>query len=299
MSTAQPATIRHWLSCLFILSVASLIAAHCVSNLEAAEATLQGLRENVRRPNRRQPPESSAKDDFTDDKDDDDWNPIGDLLGKLFGGAIVVGGTAPFWGPKVLVGDDYARSGYFPRDPYAGDLQGYMMIEPWVPMEPSVWTVRARAEYGENFNDLSHIGGHLLFETTSRFGFDTELTHRREEFALATHDSLWTGDANILLRFAQSDRVQMRTGLGVNWLTDEWDTNAGFNFTYGGDFYPRRPWIISAEMDVGTLGSAVLFHGRATAGLELGGVEVYTGYDYYDVGQTRIGGMVGGVRIWY
>jgi hypothetical protein len=34
-------------------------------------------------------------------------------------------------------------------------------------------------------------------------------------------------------------------------------------------------------------------------GVNLGPVEAYLGYDYYDVGRTQIGGLVAGVRLWY
>jgi hypothetical protein len=47
-----------------------------------------------------------------------------------------------------------------------------------------------------------------------------------------------------------------RTGLGFNWLDDPIDTNFGFNFTYGADLFPRRPWVLSATIDWGTLGEA-------------------------------------------
>jgi hypothetical protein len=53
------------------------------------------------------------------------------------------------------------------------------------------------------------------------------------------------------------------------------------------------------EIDWGKLGAATLFHGRVTAGVQFHRFEVYTGYDYFDVGSTQINSLIGGVRLWY
>ena len=112
-------------------------------------------------------------------------------------------------------------------------------------------------------------------------------------------DALWTGDFNVTFRFAQSKHLQMRTGLGFNYLADEIGSDFGFNFTYGSDWFPSRPWVLSADIDWGTLGHANLFHARSTVGLQFHGMEIFTGYDYYEVGNTEIRGMIGGLRFWF
>ena len=93
--------------------------------------------------------------------------------------------------------------------------------------------------------------------------------------------------------------MTMRAGLGLNWLTDSSDTDLGFNFTYGGDLFPAKPWVISGEIDWGTLGHAGLFHGRTTVGICLRQVELFAGYDYFDVGDAQLDGFVSGLRLWY
>ena len=62
---------------------------------------------------------------------------------------------------------------------------------------------------------------------------------------------------------------------------------------------PLEPFIFSSEIDWGRLGHAELFHGRATIGVEYRHVELYTGFDYFDVGQTQIHGWIAGTRIWF
>ena len=173
------------------------------------------------------------------------------------------------------------------------------MIEPWIPAEPYSWSLRLWGEYSDDFDSLERISGHALFETTTRFGVDASSSYLRESLAPGQHDDLWTGDANLVFRLAQSPRFQVRSGLGFNWLADEADSDFGFNFTYSSDWYPCRPWILSSEMDLGRLGSATLFHIRATAGVQLRAAELFGGYDYYDVGQSEIGGFVTGLRLWF
>lgn len=281
--------------------------------LASAQGSLQGLRDDVRRPS---PPSSSEDDD-----DDDDWHggyhshdhchdcddDHDGGLGELVGTAIVVTVTSPYWLPRGLVGDDSLDSGYFARYPYRSNLDGYMGIEPsvvrscypWLADEHYSWLLRARAEYADDFDDLSRIGGQILLDSASRWGLDSEFNRWREDLAPNRHDSLWTGDFNVVYRFAQSPKAQMRSGVGFNWLSDTVGSDFGFNFTYGGDWFPRDPWIMSAEIDWGKLGNATLFHGRATLGVHFHRFEIYTGYDYYDVGNTQINGLVSGLRLWY
>ena len=138
-----------------------------------------------------------------------------------------------------------------------------------------------------------------MLESSIRFGIDTSFDYRRETIASGIHDGLWTGDANIVFRFAQSQKLMMRSGLGVNWLSDQYGSDFGFNFTYGGDWFPTEPWVLSAEIDWGRLGRAELFHGRGTIGLNFRHWEIFTGYDFYHVGRAEVSGLVSGVRFWY
>ena len=73
----------------------------------------------------------------------------------------------------------------------------------------------------------------------------------------------------------------------------------GFNFTYGGDFFPRKPWVLSTAIDWGTLGHAGLFRFRTTAGVIWNRFESYVGYEYLDIGTTQGNFAIGGVRVWF
>ena len=206
--------------------------------------------------------------------------------------------TAPWGLPHMLAGDEFGKAAYFPDAPYDYG-PGYLAIEPITPEQFHTWGGHFRAEYANDFDDLSRIGGRLILEHTLRVGIDAEWNYWQETFSNGTHDQLTTGDVNFVYRFAQNEHIAMRSGIGFNWLDDRRDTNYGFNFTYGLDYFPCEPWIISADIDYGTLGARTLFHGRVTAGIIFHHAEVYVGYDYYDVGEVALNGLVAGVGFWF
>ena len=139
----------------------------------------------------------------------------------------------------------------------------------------------------------------MLWESRHRFGVDTSLDFRRESLSADFVDELWTGDANVVYRFAQCDHLMVRAGVGLNYLADPQGTDIGLNLTYSADWLPFQPWIMSAEFDAGWLGNAPLLHARATVGANIRNVEVFTGYSYYTVGSSNIGGVIAGMQLWY
>ena len=52
-------------------------------------------------------------------------------------------------------------------------------------------------------------------------------------------------------------------------------------------------------LDAGTLGHAGLFRFRTTAGVVYRSVELYTGYEYTDIGSVHWNGLIGGMRLWF
>ena len=256
---------------------------------------------------------------------------MSDLMGALLsngsvwvGAAILAGAavTSPISVPKALVGDDnFGFGGYFARFPYddlsshtesrnIGERTGENVVTFTVPGgyiqtrdaggRTKPWSVRLDAEYVDTFDDLDNvIGGHLLLDTASRFGLSASFEHLEEVLSGGDRDQLQIGDCNLVYRFAQSGWAEFRTGLGMNWMADSCRTDLGFNFTYAADIYPRKPWVLSAAIDWGTLGHAELFRFRTTAGVVFHGVETYAGYEYTDIGCAHWNGLVAGLRIWF
>ncbi|MGD0518297.1 MAG: hypothetical protein ABSA26_12250 [Thermoguttaceae bacterium] len=187
-----------------------------------------------------------------------------------------------------------------PPDAAAQDqnlVPGYMNILP-MPFSKT-WACQIQTDYIDNFDDLTGVSGKLIFETTSRWGCQASIHAFCEDLHDSKYDRLTLGDCNLIYRFAQHPRGQMRMGIGANWMTDPIQTDWGFNFTYGGDFFPCKPWVISAEIDWGTLGRAGLFRFRTTTGLIIRNFETYVGYEYSDIGTTQDNFFVTGLRIWF
>ena len=218
----------------------------------------------------------------------------------LAGFGVFYVASSPFWLPIALLRNS-GEPAYFPRFPYDRVEGHFTDGAAAAPGRP--WSGRFSAEYLEPFTEVSGVGGRLLLSTTSRFGLDAEASHFEERRPHGTFDTLWIGDCNLVFRFAQGEKAEFRTGLGFNWLDHpndaRRDADFGFNFTYGADFFPHKPWVLSADLDAGMLGRTSLVRFRTTAGIMLRSLECYTGYEYLDVGRTHFNLLVAGVRLWF
>jgi hypothetical protein len=193
-------------------------------------------------------------------------------------------------------------AGYFPAHPYEHD-RGYMLISYDTLPEDSWWrsythSFRFTTEFGTNFDNQQLLGGKMLWEHTSRWGWDARCITLREQHATEDND-VWLGDTNVLIRFAQHEKWQFRGGVGLNWFAEDARADLGVNFTYGVDCYPMRPLILSSEVDIGTLGKSYLFHWQTTCGVHWRGVETYVGYDYADIGPAQFNMFLCGIRGWF
>ncbi len=284
--------------------LASLVTLASYPSVRADDGAIQQLREDVRvgspGNNTGAPPSQEEGNRHRhsatpeSDPDQEGWTP-GSIFGAgWFAGYVV---TSPVWLPIQILDDDYSVEAGFPRFPY-DDVPGHIITDPQATTTRR-WAARLSTEYREPFEHIQVVGGRLLVDTTTRFGVDTQWDYLQEDLAGGHHDQIWSGDCNLVFRFAQGAHAEFRTGLGFNWLDDPQQTDFGFNFTYGFDFFPVRPWVLSTDIDWGTLGKAELFRLRTTVGAVLHGVEAYTGYEYFDVGRLQLNCLIGGLRIWF
>ena len=297
-----------------------ILFALCASPLlRAEEGKLQRVREEVRQKPEEKP--SSREEKKDNDKDEDDsWlcqeddgsdSSCGTLIAGILGAGILFIAGSPFWVPHILLGDDFHVDGYFPPYPYVDHRPGYLWFDHRfeyprrheLPDREDLanlrsWSGRVSLENGNDFDGLNRFNGQLLLETTCRFGLQTSWNYYHERIGGCT-DQLLIGDANVVFRFAQHEQMQMRAGLGVRVLNDQADTDFGFNFTYGADIYPAKPLVLSLSLDAGNLGSAGVFHGRATLGVIYSRWEIYGGYDYLRIGSAALQGPMAGMRFWF
>lgn len=261
-----------------------------------------GKLEKIREVASRERPPSSDSGDSKPDRSRDYSDESDDGLLELIGLAVL----SPFVVPAWCLGDTSLELGYFPRYPYADGQPGSLQIhfseeeDPYNRGEnPKYLLGRVALEGSTDFRGLDRLNGHLLLDSCFRLGLQTSWSYLTESLERDRQDNMVIGDINLVFRFAQSECVQMRSGLGLRLSADAVDSHAGFNFTYGMDVCPAEPLVFSAQLDLGSLGSAGVFHGRISAGVLLQRWEFYTGFDYLRVGSVDVYGPVAGLRCWF
>ena len=190
----------------------------------------------------------------------DDDEPLDNLAGRIF----LAAASSPFVVPRAMLGDD-GKKGFYPDYPYHNASCGIVFKEESPGVHNSLIVLQTM--YGTDFDQLDHANGRLFADMDVRLGIDTEFFYRREDLP-AGNDELWHGDFNMTWRFAQNEHWQLRAGLGVNWLADRFDTNAGLNTTYGFEWFPRDPIVVSSLIDWGRVGSSSVFHFRSTVSVQ-------------------------------
>lgn len=228
------------------------------------------------------------RDDCSNAKEDDG---SGSLFGQLAFSVV----ASPFTIPVTLLEDDYDHVTEFPDFPYAEGTSGSLLRNSFEAGTKQTWTGTLQTFAIPQAHDVDRFGGRLLLDSASRFGIDTETNFWTQGRLTGPHDQLWTGDANLVFRFAESEKLQWRAGAGVNWLSDNVRTEAGINLTYGVEWFPARPWTVSSVFDFGSLGASGLFHNRTTVGAMVGQTEFFAGYDYFQLGSARFHGPVAGI----
>ena len=239
---------------------------------------------------------------FGSDDDDDDHHDHdhGDDSESISLTALFGAIASPWYLPAAALEEDDRRGTTFASFPYNHNQDGYLMFDTHDEKVPrnDTWAIRLLSEYGTDFDGLDRYGGRLFVETAPRLGLDIEWNQWSEDLGPVT-DVLWTGDANLIYRFAESEHALFYTGIGGNWLADQFGTDAGFNFTYGFDLFPVEPIVLSNTLDYGRIDSAELIHARSTAGVVFEHVELFAGYDFRKIGGVNISGFVGGLTLWW
>ncbi len=157
------------------------------------------------------------------------------------------------------------------------------------------WSQRITFFGGNDFDDLEQLQFAWLAQQPGGLGLDVSGLMFREDEA-EFHDSLWLGDANLVLEPVFGD-LRTRVGIGMNWLADSETFEAGLNLTAGFDFHLGDFMVTSGEYDFGSIGSADYSHAQITMGLNVEGVEWFAGYNRFDIGGTKLDGMIYGIRL--
>lgn len=211
--------------------------------------------------------------------------------------------TSPWWVPNVALESEDDLLAGFPVAPYVMGHDGYLVFDSpeleTSKIKTGLWGGRLSLDTGDNFSGVTTLTGRLRLDTTTRFGLDTEWVHLAERHP-GGFDWLGRGDCNLVVRFAQSSRIQLHSGVGINWLADRNNADVGFNFTYGVDFFPVDPVVTSATLDLGRIGDASLIHFRGTLGaMVTPRLHLYTGYDLLNLEGASIHSFLTGLEFWF
>jgi len=158
-------------------------------------------------------------------------------------------------------------------------------------------TLQFFLERGFRRGGVDRLGFGLLLIGENDLGVQADWHEYSEELPGGGVDVLRTGDFNLIYRNVESEELQYRLGIGLKWLDDAVSTDFGAHFTVGIDLFPLRPWTISAELDVGTVGDAKLFHGRIVGGATYRHFEFFGGWDYRSFDSVALHGPLLGCRI--
>jgi hypothetical protein len=254
---------------------------------QAQEGKLDEVRGEVR-------DEEDDDDDSWESDDDDGWLSFlfGDVCYDTFDALL----TFPFHGPRLLLGDAAFERASFQTYPGRAGT-GY-----WLTGEEAQagreLSLRPRVEFGSDFDDLERTAFGLDLEHASRFGLACEWARWREDLSAGGTDELDLGEIDVVYRFAQARSAAFWSGVGLNVLDDELETDYGVNFTYGAAFL-SSPLTFGFDSDLGTLGDATLTHLGFSAGFVLDRFELFAGYDNWDIDSARLASWSLGLRGWF
>ena len=193
--------------------------------------------------------------------------------------------TPPAVQPIIAASESFEVSAAPEIDPSLGDSYFCSLND---------WFSRLTVQGGSDFDGLGQGGIGLLLQPTNSLGLEAAATLFRES-GTAFRDHLWLGDVNLLFEPVSGD-VRLRLGIGLNWLGDAYGGEAGFNLTAGTDIRLSNRWLLTGEIDYGTLGDSDLFHSQVTLGATFGNRELFAGYNYYDIGGAELDGVIFGLR---
>jgi hypothetical protein len=179
---------------------------------------------------------------------------------------------------------------------------------PAAPAPPAARDVAAQVSAEESYQLTNlwrtTVGARL--QLPMRVELDTAWSFYVEPLVRGPNDYTVTGTSHLALRFAQSEAVQFRTGVGVRNWSDKTGTTAGVDLSYGVDVFWGKPIVTSVTLNFGSLGSAFVFEVRGTIGVTIDRTELFAGYDHVAMANlddsrlgVGLGGPVVGARLWF
>ncbi|MCR9164365.1 MAG: hypothetical protein ACE37F_06985 [Nannocystaceae bacterium] len=135
-----------------------------------------------------------------------------------------------------------------------------------------------------------------------RVGFDSTLDSHftgRGTQDRPVRNTLVVGNTNGLVAPVLHPRVTWWVGAGINYAGLPRGVRVGPNLTSSVDLFVRRPLVMSARGDLGTVGGAMTMAGRGSIGFMLGSFELQVGYEARRLDDLLLQGPMVGARAWF
>ncbi|MEO1615358.1 MAG: hypothetical protein AAFV88_05885 [Planctomycetota bacterium] len=236
--------------------------------------------------------------------DDDDEND-GETIGPLtFAAAIVAGvATAPYWMPQGLLNDDSEAMTSLRACPFEAERFGFLIIDRIdcdtdAVLAGSSWVIDGNVSYATDFDSLDGWGGEFYYDHRSRLGLHSRVRLLEEDLG-TSDDHMYLGSLNATIRFAQSETVQMHSGLGFVWLDDPGGSEFGVNWLYRMDWAVFNPLTLNAHVELGKLGDAVASRIATQARFHYRNMSIFVGGEHFGFDDQFIHLFTSGVAIRY
>ncbi|HSI04694.1 MAG TPA: hypothetical protein VLC93_09470, partial [Myxococcota bacterium] len=193
-------------------------------------------------------------------------------------------------------------------------LDEVIEVAPPPPPPPSDdWATGGQSWAAQASLDGASIDGNTLrlrprfrLFTPSRFELDAESSIYREELGARDRieldrdvDWMTVSTMHAAIRFAQSQAVQFRIGIGPRLMTTPDAAFMGWDLSYGFEAFPFRPVILAGSASMGTVGQAFVTELRGSVGFVVSAVEIMVGGERLQIGDTVLAGPTAGVRVWF
>lgn len=184
------------------------------------------------------------------------------------------------------------------EDGVDGDTANETNIEPAPPPSGKSVAGQVRAEGGYILGGTYRgaLGGRLM--VPGRLELDANFHGLVEPLSDGAVDRATFGNAHVAVRFAQSEQVQFRTGLGYQQFADQYGVEPGIDFLYGFEAQLGAHLILGISGNLGSAGHAFVGQIRGSLGVMIDRFEIYAGYDHISIGVVPLGGPTAGIRAW-
>ncbi len=230
--------------------------------------------------------------------DSSDYDDEPDLAEEFIGWLFLQLIIAPFTGPYAVLDDNWAREDAFADYPYADGHPGYILAGRTRSAGGAEFSAQPWVAAGMYLEGTAKYSGGIRIQSPWRLDLDANFSTLGKLQDGLIVDSLDFADVGVLFRFAQSDNAQWRVGLQAQWMRDGDRRDGGAALVYGFDLFPSDPIVLSTRFSIGPIGGTWNLRAQQSLGITVGLLEFFAALDYQGIGQTKILGLSGGLRLW-